>query len=392
MATFSICRIAPKHQRMLFVLLALSLSRGPALAAEPPAWWDDPIKEDPGNYFFTASGASADSSDAALEEAQHNALDQIVERVGSPAGAKDYLLGRIRGWNLHARHDQKDGRTHRVWIILKYSKDELGGLRTHVEGGQARFEEAAQAFEKKKVAEALSISEALAAEYPIGKQPIFPTERALLLASDCHVALGQPRQALEACRSVLAGSQDAAFTKEAEAKTTAIRADYTNLLLRGIFAGKRIAVRCLTEIDGSPAAWSKMQTEIGNVVKQAGGRMLDSDEGSLGADKATQILTNEELRAEITRSLSADGVLVVRAQGRLNERENSKNPMGGKDFQFAGTTASLLLVSGSKPYAWKRTGVTGWNPISVDMCMEVLALNVLNVWREDLARHLDGKE
>lgn len=390
MEALSTHRINAGDQRGRLLMLAIVLF--PALLfSHPPDWWDDPIKEDPANYFYVASGVSGTSADQALEEAQQNALSQIVERVGSPPAAKDYLLGRIRGWKLHERHDQKDRRMHRVWIILKYPKDEQSALRTHVQGGQTRFEEAALAFEKKKIGEALSLSEALSVEYPIGKQPIFPTERALLLASDCHVVLGQPRQALEACRTVLAGSRDAASAKEAEVRIKAIRADYTNLLFRGVFAGKGIAVRCLMKIDGSPASWSKMQTEIENVVKRAGGKILSYDAGSLGAEKVTQILTNEELRPEIVRNLSADGVLVVRAQGRIKKRENSKNPMSGEDFQFAGTTASMLFMDVTKPYAWKRTGVTGWNPISADMCMDVLALNVLNTWCKDLAKHLDGR-
>ncbi len=100
---------------MLFVLLALSLSRG------------------------AATGASAASFDAALQEAQKNALDQIVARVGGPPDAKEYLLGRVRGWKVHARDEKKQGRLHHVWIILKYPKDEFENLRKLAAGGDQQY-------------------------------------------------------------------------------------------------------------------------------------------------------------------------------------------------------------------------------------------------------------
>jgi formylglycine-generating enzyme required for sulfatase activity/tetratricopeptide (TPR) repeat protein len=225
MATFSICRIAPKHHRMLFVLLALSLSCVAVPAAEPPAWWNDPIKEDPGNYFFTATGASAASFDAALQEAQKNALDQIVARVGGPPDAKEYLLGRVRGWKVHARDDKKQGRLHHVWIILKYPKDESEKLRKLAAGGDQQYETAVRLAGERQWQQALAILDNLEKQYPLtdpGRQSLFRTEKAVLLAGQCYEGMDQFQKAKDTYERLLNTVSDASVRKAA--RTTLERA------------------------------------------------------------------------------------------------------------------------------------------------------------------------
>ena len=61
--------------QVFFLAAAIALLPGLLFAVDLPAWWNDPIKEDPGNYFFTATGTSDTSSDEALQQAQKNALE-----------------------------------------------------------------------------------------------------------------------------------------------------------------------------------------------------------------------------------------------------------------------------------------------------------------------------
>lgn len=375
----------PPGTRLGLLLLAGLL--GGAAAAAPPAWWKDPIREDPGNLYLAAAGSSPRSVDDALRAAQSNALDQIVTRVcAGPAEVKAYLLSRVRGWSVHAREDAKEGRTHRTWIIVKYPKEELAALRAHAESGPARLDEALAAFTGTNYSRALALADGLAAEYPVGKQPVFASERAVLLAGECHVAEGRPRKAVEACESVLAASGDAACRQEAESRLAAIRADYTNALFRGLFGGRRVFVRCVSELDGTRAEWAKMQKEAAGLVARAGGAVIESapPAGAAGADALSA--------QEIARAAAGDGILFIAARGTLNRRKSEANPAGGEDVQFSGTTTCTLFGAGREPYRWERTGLTGWNPLGPGMCLDVLALNVLAAWQADLAKRLDAPQ
>ena len=206
----------PARLRWLVCVLTIAGCVEPVVAAAPPAWWNDPIKEDPGHYFFTATGASNTSADEALQQAQKNALEQIVDRVGGgSADVRRYLLTRIRGWKLHARDDKKDGRTDYVWIIVKYPKDEYKALGALVGGGDTRYAEAVRLAEQHQWQQALAMLDILEKEYPLGMQPLFRTEKAILLAGQCYEGMDQYQNAKETYERLLNTISDPTVRKTA---------------------------------------------------------------------------------------------------------------------------------------------------------------------------------
>ncbi len=290
----------------LYALLG-SASVMTAAAAQPPSWWNDPIREDTGNIFFTASGTSKRGFDEALQQAQRQALEQIVDRAGCSLESRPYVLGRVNGWSLHAREDRKHRRRYHVWIILKYPKNELSALASHVQNGHRRLEAAMLAFTQKRFTEALADANDLAAEYPVGGQPILQTERALLLASDCNVALGLPKAGIESCQAIMSGSTDGGFKKNASARIAAIHTDYTNLLFRGMFRGKRLSVQCLADLNGTLSAWEKLQSEISSIVKRAGGSVVHDPAARANADSIERFISDNGKRLRAMQSMAVDG-------------------------------------------------------------------------------------
>ena len=361
---------------------------GTAGAVEPPTWWGNPIKESAGSYYFAASGDSAAGPDEALAEAQSNALEQIALRAGGGSEEiRRYLATRIHGWTLYARDIKKERAGHHAWILLEYSKQDLAALATHLQAPGARLVRAKEAVSDRKFSDALAIANALAAEYPVAKQPVFQTERALLLASDCHAALGQPRLAVQACESVWSASSDPAFRAEAETRRAAILADYTNLLFRGVFGGKRIMIGCVTDLGGHPERWAKMQTEMEALVTRAGGELVPAGAWDLPSTGGLFDGTASAQRTTALREFGADGMVLFRAKGEM-VRQATSDTAG---VHFSGAATGLVQMTGREPYVWEQRGPGGRTPLGAEMALDILALNVRRIWQADFAKQLEAQ-
>lgn len=192
-------------RHILAIVIVYLFAVVPSRAIDPPAWWNDPIKEDAANYFFTASGVSETGSDDALRIAQNNALEQIVARLGgssSPA-IHDYLLASIRNWKIHAKDERAEGRSHHVWIIVKFPKDEYASVEDLISGGPRRYQEAVVLVGNKKYAEAMGVLDELIRKYPIKAQPVLNTQDALLLGADCAGRAGKHKSAMDYYQQIL---------------------------------------------------------------------------------------------------------------------------------------------------------------------------------------------
>jgi hypothetical protein len=217
-----------------------------------------------------------------------------------------------------------------------------------------------------------------------------PIERIKLLSCDCYVQLGQPRRAVQTCQSILAASRDPVFQKEAATRLDKVQSDYTNLLFRGALGGRKVVVCCVTELDGVTASWSKMQKEMESFVLRAGGTVVARGETAMDISLAAGLLVRPEARSAVTQPVSADGLLLAIARGRINKRPNSQNKVTGEDVQFSGTVTCMLDLSGRGKQSWEWPGVTGWNPLGPEMCLGVLALNVLEAWQGHVVEQLDA--
>lgn len=154
-------------------------------------------------------------------------------------------------------------------------------------------------------------------------------------------------------------------------------ADMDKALWKQYFEGRKIDLYCVQQgTRPTPQAWNKACDEVGNQFRALGAE-IDARGVQLPAAQAQALL-----QGEIPPELGAKDrtLLVVLASGKLNTRQEGGSP-GGREFQFDGMLWTLLLSEGQSVYSDRFQGATGWNPISPEMVMDVLALNVVRRWQ-----------
>ena len=62
------------------------------------------------------------------------------------------------------------------------------------------------------------------------------------------------------------------------------------------------------------------------------------------------------------------------------------------DYQFKGKLLTRVVSDASDEFADNYSGVGGWNPISRDMAMEVLALQVSRRWQDKYYQQMVGRD
>ena len=76
------------------------------------------------------------------------------------------------------------------------------------------------------------------------------------------------------------------------------------------------------------------------------------------------------------------------AFGKMNTQTTRDGGRQSREYQFQGTIWTLLMENGQATYSDRFQGTTGWNPISSEMVMDVLALNVVKRWKDKFSRFL----
>ena len=177
-------------------------------------------------------------------------------------------------------------------------------------------------------------------------------------------------------RRELARSKAAALTCSPE--------DLARTRWRQFFEGRPLTLVCHYQAGKENAAWLKACDGLNDIVRP------------LGADVAvrSQSLSAAQLQAllqgEMPAGMAAPQglLLVVVASGNMGRR--SADAQRGSEYQFDGSMASLLLDDGKLVFSDRFKGATGWNPVSPEMVMDVLGINVVKRWQTRFARFLGG--
>ncbi|MDD2928777.1 MAG: LPP20 family lipoprotein [Sideroxydans sp.] len=146
---------------------------------------------------------------------------------------------------------------------------------------------------------------------------------------------------------------------------------------RQYFEGRAVTLRCNYRTAGNVAVWHKACDALNALIRPLGAQVTISS----AVMDAAQL--DAMLRGEVP-SARRDGEaleLVMLADGRMVERAGRDPQSGSREYQFNGTMGSLLLDKGELVLADRFKGVTGWNPVSEEMVMDVLAINMVKRWR-----------
>lgn len=158
--------------------------------------------------------------------------------------------------------------------------------------------------------------------------------------------------------------------------------DMDKTLWRQYFEGHPTTFICYYKTNTDHGPWNKACDGLNNVIRP------------LGADITirTQPLSSRQLgelqKGAIPNELAERGKLVlgVVALGNINSRVDKDSR--GREYQFDGAMTVFLLENGSTTFSDRFQGKTGWNPVSQEMVMDILAINVNKRWRDKFSKFL----
>jgi hypothetical protein len=158
--------------------------------------------------------------------------------------------------------------------------------------------------------------------------------------------------------------------------------DMEKTLWRQYFEGRATTLICYFNVKSEHGAWNKACDGLSNVIRQLGADVTIKAQPLSPAQLA--VLRNGEMPA----SLGEQGKLVlgVVAQGEMRNR-NARDS-GGREYQFEGGMSTFLIENGIAVFSDRFQGTTGWNPISPQMVMDVLGINVVKRWRDKFSKFL----
>jgi hypothetical protein len=320
------------------------------------------------------AAASMEARQAALEAAL-DALPRIPFDLIPEASSQAYysqLLKRVGDALGSARGDIKQART-----LL----DQAEGFINNAAG------QAAEAARVRSLLSAINIFRDLLYRYPTGLAPSFgPGDLYMKLGeveemrgNTCG-AKGYYQQAVEAKQLV---DRRAVARKRAETLNCS-PAEMEKTVWRQFFEGRDVDIVCFHNTRGAPSAWPKACDEVGNVVRSLGA------EANLSAVQLSAAQTQSMLKGEIPASLGKAGkpILGYVASGQMTTRQDGESGKQGREYRFEGMIWTLLLDNGQTIYSDRFQGTTGWNPISAEMVLDVLALNVVKRWRDKFSKFL----
>jgi hypothetical protein len=165
--------------------------------------------------------------------------------------------------------------------------------------------------------------------------------------------------------------------------------DPKEYLWRQKFQGHNVAVLSAYQIDERAASWPKFYNEITQHLKSVGANII-APPSTLLVEKIIELSDRPEKVFQIEALKETEIVIIVTAQGKLNQRKNPQNPFG-EDVQFAGEFNNIVQREGVVTFTDRYRAMSGYNPMGEKMCMEVTALNVFKRFKTRYLKQLDWK-
>lgn len=160
--------------------------------------------------------------------------------------------------------------------------------------------------------------------------------------------------------------------------------DMEKALWRQYFEGRPTTIVCYYSSNAEQGAWNKACDGINNIIRPLGADI------TIRTQKISPAQLKEIQRGEIPNSLSEKGkvFLGIFASGKMISRIDKESPGRNREYQFEGAMATFLSDDGKTIFSDRFQGKTGWNPVSQQMVMDVLAINVVKRWKDKFSRFL----
>lgn len=282
--------------------------------------------------------------------------------------------------------------------LLKRIQKDLGGSRNDLDQAKnalsdadALINKAAEQIDEvaksKSLGAAASVYRALLAKHSNGLIPLFGPGDILFKLGEVEEIRGNSCGAKnyyqQSTDSKQVNDRQLLARKRADALVCSAD-DMERTLWRQHFEGRPTVIICYYHSNIDQGVWHKACDGLNNIIRP------------LGADTTvkTQQLSTEQLHelqgGSIPGTLGEKGKLLlgVFASGKMNNRIDKESPGQKREYQFEGGMATFLVEDGKEVFSDRFQGTTGWNPISPQMVLDVLAINVVKRWREKFSRFL----
>ena len=319
-----------------------------------------------------ASDAKLDASArSSVAEEARILIDQIDFTAVSKATPKQLYIARLDNALSAARKDT-------------LSKGDVErALRSAAEHAD-RAKNAAEPFDRAQAyGEAVRTLRSILISLPDGVPGTISREDLLSRVADAEQARGNSCEA----RAMLSAIPTQSLTDQTIVRekierrlkeATCTQDDVKRWRWASVFGGKRAALICFHHVAKADltSEWRKACDAVNGAIVRAGGKA------------ATWSAFDKASLATIEKSLpkanpQPDYVVVLGAEGAMNER--SATNASGKEYQYAGKLGAMIIKEGSAILSDVFDGITGWNPISAQMTMDVLALNLVKRLDERLS-------
>lgn len=225
----------------------------------------------------------------------------------------------------------------------------------------------------------------VSASAPYNTAPDFWPERATWALAEFERDTGNPCEARRLLRELAQRSTDPQWQGRAQqASVPACGAEQRQAqAFRRLAYGREVNLVCVHRLGAKAQSWDRACADTQALLSAHGALQVRVP----AAAPAQQAKWAEQCRNGCQEAALKQGVAVVLyAQGSMGTRKNKDNPMGA-DHQFKGQVTSYVLDEGRAGFNDQYNGIGGWNPVSPDMAMDVLAIQAGRRFRDKAAAH-----
>lgn len=282
--------------------------------------------------------------------------------------------------------------------LLKRIQKELGGSRNDIEQAKKALSEADflinQAVEQtdevaksKSLAAAISVYRALLAKHSNGLNPLFGPGDILFKLGETEEIRGNSCGAKnyyqQSTDSRQINGRQLIARKRADALACSAE-DMERTLWRQHFEGRPTVIVCYYHSNVDQGVWHKACDGLNNIIRPLGADTI------VKAQRISMEQLHELQGGGIPDTLGEKGKLLlgIFASGKMNNRIDRESPGQKREYQFEGGMATFLVEDGKTVFSDRFQGTTGWNPISPQMVLDVLAINVVNRWHGKFSKFL----
>lgn len=277
-------------------------------------------------------------------------------------------------------------------------KETLGASRSELEKAKKALDEARDHINKaaaqpnatqraRSIMPAVSLYRSLLNQYPNGLNTLFGPGDLYMKLGEAEEMRGSSCGAKNYYLQAIESKQLVDRQKIARQRADGLACspeDMEKAVWRQFFEGRTVDMLCFYDLRGSQHAWQKACGDVSNTLRSMGAEVVVSN-APLTAAQSTDI-SNGKLSAKWGRE--GNLLLGYFAFGKMNTQTSRDGGRQSREYQFQGTIWTLLMENGQATYSDRFQGTTGWNPISSEMVMDVLALNVVKRWKDKFSRFL----